>query len=95
MSANKNIIYRTDYQQPNYWIRSVDLAFVVESDNTLVTSRLQFIKNPNQQHNDLFLDGINLTLLAIELNEEVLEPNAYQLSDSGLTLNNLPDENQS
>lgn len=90
MSAKKQVIYRRDYQAPNYWVKTVDLAFMVAPDHTLVKARINFTQNPDQSGNDLFLDGKALELEAIAIDGRPLAENEYVLSSDGLTLSNLP-----
>lgn len=92
MGSSKDIIYRKDYQQPNYWVRSVELAFLVESSHTVVKSIIKFTKNQQQTGRDMFLDGVNLELKSIAMNGAVLDEGGYELSDHGLQLSELPDE---
>ncbi|TDR20845.1 aminopeptidase N [Marinicella litoralis] len=91
MSSSKEVIYRKDYQEPNYVVKSVDLAFVVEAESTLVTARIQFEVNPKQDKNELFLNGVDLELVSIELNQQQLNANKYDLNERGLSLHDLPD----
>ena len=67
MNLQKQVIYRKDYQAPNYWIKSMDMAFMVESDHTLVKSRITFKKNNDFTANHLFLDGVDLELISIHV----------------------------
>lgn len=92
MSSSKEVVFRKDYQAPNYWVKAVDLAFVVESDSTLVTARILFEINHNQNQNNLFLDGINLELLSIAVNQQQLAKDKYKISDRGMLLTDLPNE---
>ena len=90
MSTAKQVIYRKDYQTPNFWVKAVDLAFIVEADSTLVTTRIQFEKNQSQNQKEMFLEGVELELLSIEINGHKLESNRYIINDKGLLLNDLP-----
>lgn len=92
MSSQKQIIYRKNYQAPNYWIKSVDMAFMVESDYTIVKSRIIFKQNKELMANDLFLDGVNLELKSIHINGKELLVNEYELSETGLHLSSLPED---
>lgn len=92
MTSSKQVIYRKDYQQPSYWVQSVDLAFVVEADNTLVTARTHFVKNSNHSGHEMFLNGVDLELLSIQVNQQKLDDNDYDLTETGLLLKNMPDE---
>ncbi|MCB1583818.1 MAG: aminopeptidase N, partial [Xanthomonadales bacterium] len=92
MSSYKQVIYRKDYQQPDYWVNSVDLAFVVEADNTTVTARSHFVKNHVSDVREMFLNGVNLELLSISMNNKKLAADSYDLSATGLLLKGLPEE---
>ncbi|MCX7552678.1 aminopeptidase N [Marinicella sp. S1101] len=92
MSAQKQIIYRKDYQAPNYWVKAVDLAFMVEAEHTLVKARINFSQNIQFDNTELFLDGIDLELLEIQINGKLLESNQYKQSTAGLHLYDLPKE---
>ena len=74
-----------DYQEPNYTIKSVDLTFELHDTKTIVTSRLNVIKQGEHQL-PLVLDGEQLTLLSVALDEQTLDPSEYQLSESSLSL---------
>ncbi len=92
MGSTKDIIYRKDYQQPNYWVKSVELAFLVESSHTIVKSIIKFNKNHSLPNRDMFLNGVELELKSLEIDGEALPSEAYKLSEQGLHLFELPDE---
>lgn len=92
MSSQQQIIYRKDYQAPDYEIISVDLAFLVEKQFTLVKANIKFKKNDQSQSNNLFLNGVDLELKRIQIDGMDLPDNAFELSKEGLTLTHLPDE---
>jgi len=92
MSASKQTIYRKDYRQPSYWVRSVDLAFLVNQQDTVVKARLVFERNPSAENNDLFLNGVDLTLLKISMDGTELTEDQYRVTSEGLFLNDCPDE---
>lgn len=78
--------YLADYQPSDYTIETVDLTFDLADKSTKVTSVCQF-KRINSDVNKLTLDGEHLKLLSIQLNDQVLANDAYQLTDSDITLN--------
>ena len=57
------LIQRLDYQQPAYWIRTVDLTFDLDPAKTLVTSKMQMERNRAVPHGPLRLHGEELNLL--------------------------------
>lgn len=85
-------IYLKDYQAPEYLINETHLNFELFEDHTLVHARLVMRRNPERQAATgvalppLVLDGQQLELLAVALDDVALSPADYQLDDSHLTL---------
>ncbi|WP_017938403.1 aminopeptidase N [Zestomonas thermotolerans] len=85
-------IYLKDYQAPEYLIDETHLNFELFEDHTLVHARLVMRRNPERQAATgvalppLVLDGQQLELLAVALDDVALSPADYQLDDSHLTL---------
>jgi aminopeptidase N len=90
--ASPPTIYLRDYQPPAWLVDTVDLQFVLNDTATEVTSSLALRRNPLSSSQALVLDGDGLELTAISLNGQLLEPAQYELSQSSLTLHDLPDE---
>ncbi|SMM98574.1 Membrane alanine aminopeptidase N [uncultured Candidatus Thioglobus sp.] len=80
-------IYRKDYQPSAYLINTTELSFKLGENETLVSSKIDFYQNPKNINNQLFLNGIDLTLISILVNGA--EPN-YKLVKEGLELSDLP-----
>ncbi len=85
------VIYRQDYQPSAYLIHTTELSFELFDDQTLVSSKVYYYQNPklNNKSNSLLLNGVNLELLSITIDD--IEPE-YQLLDEGLQLSELADE---
>ncbi|MBM7060906.1 aminopeptidase N [Pseudomonas sp. UL073] len=85
-------IYLKDYQAPDYLIDETHLTFELFEDHTLVHAQLVMRRNPEKAAGDkgtlppLVLDGQQLELLALALDDVALTPADYQLSASHLTL---------
>ena len=75
-----------DYKQPNFWTEKVDLTFDILKDKTVVTSQLYFRKNPNTNDHNLFLNGIDLKLISIQVDSKALDPNEYTIHNDGISL---------
>jgi aminopeptidase N len=60
-------------------------------NETIVSTKIHFYKNPKsqQQHNNVFLDGVDLELISITINNK--KPK-YELKKQGLQLYNLDDD---
>lgn len=79
----------SDYEQPKYFIRSTNLEVEIDKTEVFVRTILRFEPNKNADGN-LFLNGIDLELKSIKLNNEDFAD--YHLQELGLRLSNLPME---
>jgi aminopeptidase N len=87
MSKQQKEIHLSEYKRPKYWIRHTDLIFEIESDKTYVSSNLTIEKNEEyKEQTALVLDGVNLELLDIKINDEKLKPEYYSKDDQQLTI---------
>ena len=82
------MIYLKDYQAPDYLIDETNLTFELYEDHTLVHAQLVMRRNPARGADLplLVLDGQQLELLALALDDVELQPCDYQLTDSHLSL---------
>ncbi len=82
------MIYLKDYQAPDYLIDETHLTFELFEDHTLVHAQLVMRRNPEAGAGlpPLVLDGQQLELLELKLDDRELGAGDYQLSDSHLTL---------
>ncbi|WP_394238948.1 aminopeptidase N [Pseudomonas anguilliseptica] len=82
------MIYLKDYQAPDYLIDETHLTFELFEDQTLVHAQLVMRRNPAAGTGlpPLVLDGQQLELLSVALDDRELNAGDYQLSDSHLTL---------
>ena len=82
------MIYLKDYQAPEYLIDETHLTFELFEDHSLVHAQLVMRRNPARGAGlpPLVLDGQQLELLSVKLDDRELGAGDYQLSDSHLTL---------
>ncbi|UVM20440.1 aminopeptidase N [Pseudomonas wadenswilerensis] len=82
------VIYLKDYQAPEYLIDETHLTFELFEDHSLVHAQLVMRRNPARGAGlpPLVLDGQQLELLSVALDDQVLNAVAYQLDDSHLTV---------
>ena len=93
MSVNDNaVIYRKDYKQPNYWVNSVILGFMIEPEFTLVKSKIKFKINPENRQNTLELNGVDIELRKIAIDGVQLTEDQYTIDAESLVIENAPDE---
>src|SRR6218665_1084148 len=82
------MIYLKDYQAPDYLIDETHLTFELYDDHSLVHAQLVMRRNPalSAELPPLVLDGQQLALVRVPLDDRELAASDYQLSDSHLTL---------
>ncbi len=82
-------IFLKDYQQPHYWIDETHLTFELFDDHALVHSRMSIRVNPGEAGDgrpDLVLDGQNLELMSVELDDRRLASGDFQFDEDTLSL---------
>lgn len=85
--------YLKDYRAPDFFVESIDLHFSLMPEHTIVRNRLALCRNRMQgmHTRPLVLQGEQLTLLSIQLDEQTLVPTAYKVTEKDLTIENVPD----
>lgn len=93
MQKTHQTVYLKDYQPPLFLIPSVDLHFDLFEEETLLTTKAQFKRNPKSksEETELFLNGEQVELIEIKRDGKILNESDYTVSDQGLTLMNCPD----
>lgn len=89
--SSKIVKYLADYQKPTYKITQADLHFDLEPDATIVTATLN-IKRCVIAPVPLILDGENLTLMSLTLDDKILNVNDYQLTEDSIQIMYVPAE---
>jgi len=68
-----------DYQRPYYWIKTIDLDIDIFEDKTIVESVLKIERNDEYTKRfDLTLDGIDLKILKIEIDNKPFSDYSYK-----------------
>ncbi|SFV62667.1 Membrane alanine aminopeptidase N [hydrothermal vent metagenome] len=82
--------YRLDYKPSNFLIKTTHLTFELEATKTIVKSKIEFYKNTKiTDDNTLVLNGENLKLIAITLDNQIPD---YQINQETLTIKNCPNK---
>ncbi|MES2142603.1 MAG: aminopeptidase N [Pseudomonadota bacterium] len=83
-----------DYKPPNFLIKTVDLCFTLGEELTQVHSHLTLSRNPEAKvsSDPLILNGEQLELISIKLNDRLLSSSEYQLDETELTIPNVFNE---
>lgn len=90
MEEQPTTTYLADYKAPDFLVESVDLHFNLANNDTLVQSKLQIKRNGQHTH-PLVLNGENLQLIEVALDNHVLNPSQYRLENETLVIANVPD----
>ncbi|AZS50884.1 aminopeptidase N [Entomomonas moraniae] len=89
MSNSVKTIYLKDYQAPDYLIDETHLKFELFENFTMVHAELHIRRNPDKQSDELpelVLDGQELELLTVVMDNVVINSNSYTVDDKSLTL---------
>ncbi len=83
-----------DYRPPSHMVKTIDLVFDLEDENTLVSSTMTVVQNPGagDQPQPLILNGQQLELVSIKLDGKQLSPEDYQLGEDALIIDKVPKE---
>ena len=83
--------YLKDYKAPAYQIKNVDLVFELDPKKTIIKSHLKIKVKPDATTSEaLILQGENVKLLSIHLNDKILSADDYVVTAETLTLHNPP-----
>lgn len=82
-------IYLKDYQPPAFSITQVQLHFNLSETQTRVKTKLQMKK---LTESPLILNGENLKLICVRLNEKTLTSSEYLVSETALIISQVPNE---
>ncbi len=92
--AQPKAIYLKDYQAPSFLIETTALYFDLHDDYTEVRSTLQMRRNPelnDGKQGPLVLDGQQLELVSVAIDDAPLSAQAYQVDNESLTIQDVPD----
>ena len=91
-------VYRlSEYKVLDYFVKHVDLEIDLTETPVKVRGVLKIIPNPASQNraNDLVLDGQNMTLTSVLLNDKLLTSNKdYEKNDQALLIKNVPNDSE-
>ena len=85
-------VYLKDYRPPPFLIDKVDLKIDLDEEWSTVKGILSFRRNPESLDSSktLMLDGQNMELLSIRLDQMELTQKEYQVDDLHLTIPDVP-----
>lgn len=83
--------YLKDYQTPDFSIEAVHLTFELSETITTVTNEMTLVRHPGKLQAPLVLDGADLKLISVKINDQTVAKKDRILTEESLTLANLPD----
>lgn len=92
MSTLPEEIFLKDYSTPNYWVEKIHLDVDIQKESTLVTATTEFYQNTEHSKSYITLDGIDLKLKTVWINDNELDQSDYVVTENQLTLKNLPEK---
>ena len=81
-------VRRENYTAPAFWIDTVDLTFDLDPAKTRVLNKMRLRRNPDVTAQPLRLDGEDLTLVSLHINDEAWSD--YKEENNQLVIDNLP-----
>ena len=89
---NPTAIQLNDYKVPPFLISETELRVELSEDETTVTTQLKIRRNPESDERDipLVLDGTNMQLQSVMIDDRELTSNEYGVTDEDLTLYDVP-----
>lgn len=88
-SSQPQRVYLKDYQSPAFAVEQIHLSFNLSENQTRVKTKLRFKKLKDEP---LTLDGENMKLISVRLNEKSLSASDYTLTDSQLIIPQVPSD---
>ena len=87
-----NIVTRRDaYRRPDYWITTTQLIFDIREDKVIVHATLRLRAEDPAAHAPLMLDGCGLRTRVVMVNDRVLAPDDYRVTDTRLIIPEVPE----
>jgi len=82
--------YLKEYRQPDFTISTTRLDFNLKPDYTRVSCNLQIQRQTKDTYAPLILDGVDLKVIDIKLDDEYLDDSDYTYDGETLTINQVP-----
>lgn len=89
MTTDLNTVRLEDYRPYPFELQSTHLTFDIGADHTDVESTLTF-RRTSDERNELRLDGIDLDLLSVAIDNRLLTSNEYSVDATTLSIVDLP-----
>ncbi|HEX5422580.1 MAG TPA: hypothetical protein VFW94_03460, partial [Candidatus Acidoferrales bacterium] len=84
-------VHLKDYHTPDFHVSKIDLDFVLEPDAARVAAKMQ-VKRTGSKSAPLVLNGEQLKLLGLRIDNQELSGAHFRIDDETLTIEIVPDE---
>ncbi|KAL3635584.1 Puromycin-sensitive aminopeptidase [Castilleja foliolosa] len=83
-------IFLKDYKQPDYFFETVHLSFTLGEEKTIVHSKIAVNPRLEGSSSPLVLDGLDLKLISLKVNDKELKEDDYLVNSRHLTISSPP-----
>jgi len=83
--------FLNEYREPDFTIETTSLEFILKPDATMVRSRLSVRRQCSDVDAPLVLDGVDLNIVELMIDEEYLDDPDYRYDGTQLSIANVPD----
>jgi len=84
--------YLKEYRKPDFTITQTDLEFILKDEYTTVRSCLKFKRQTTDTHAALVLDGVDLKIIDLKIDNEYLDDSDFSYDGETLTIKGVSDE---
>jgi aminopeptidase N len=90
MTQKHQLVRRAEYTPPGFQILNTQLWFTLESRSTTVRAALTILRDPNTEQKALVLNGEQLGLKQVKIDDRILADHEYSVTDQHLVIPNFP-----
>ncbi|KAL3652711.1 Puromycin-sensitive aminopeptidase [Castilleja foliolosa] len=83
-------IFLKDYKKPDYFFETVHLSFTLGEEKTIVHSKIAVNPSLEGSSSPLVLDGLDLKLISLKVNDKELKEDDYRVDSRHLTISSPP-----
>ncbi len=82
--------YLKEYKKPDFTIEKTELVFILHEESTRVESRLSIRRLTQDGNAPLILDGVNLSIIELQIDDEYLDDSRISYDGDKLTICDVP-----
>lgn len=89
-AMQKTKVYLKDYKKPDFEIAEVNLTFNLGDEFTTVENEMTIVRGSKDENKPLVLNGEDLILQSVYLDDQLLSHYDYELTSNDLTIKRVP-----